>query len=232
MSICIHNVVKFKIYYIITGAAASAGVSKAKTTKKAGVTRKPCRPATVNCDKDHNVTAKDDNTLEGTLKIGTCRSKLFSLKASRQTAVSSVFSSCLQKRLAALKLDSRDVVITKVSGDSQNTVLTYSCGAKKADQDKVKQALQDSCKDKDLTDTIDKEKTPDDSESSSSEEDVTPSTPSSSSHAASTPASAGKTTQKEAGSSHASAATTSAAPHATGAPAAAATTTHGQYIKR
>jgi hypothetical protein len=139
-------------------------ISKPKTTKATGVTQKASSSAHYDCDNDHNVVAKDDNTLQGTLHIHSCEANKFISKSGSRTVVGSALSKSLQKQLSKLGLSSRNINITNAAGDSTETTLTYQCPCAKDEQDRVTQALHDACKDQDVKGTIDNENQPDSDE--------------------------------------------------------------------
>ena len=142
---------------------------------KPAATKAPSKPAQIDCDKDHKVTVKDDNTLTGTLTVKSCHGTRFVRKPSRCTNVGSKFSSLVNTRCNKLGLKDVFNVSIKASGDKTQTVFQYTLPCQKAKQQQVITSLKDACKDKELVDTCTRENQPDadDSSSESSEEKST-----------------------------------------------------------
>ena len=142
---------------------------------KQTATKAPSKPAQIDCDKDHKVTVKDDNTLTGTLTVKSCHGTRFVRKPSRCTNVGTKFSSLVNTRCNKLGLKDVFNVSIKASGDKTQTVFQYTLPCQKAKQQQVITSLKDACKDKELVDTCTRENQPDadDSSSESSEEKST-----------------------------------------------------------
>ncbi len=83
-------------------------------------------------------------------------------------------TSLLNVRLAKLGIkDAHNVKISNTLGNKQQTEFHYTCPCEKAKQQAVIDSLKDSCKDKDLTDTLTNENQPDDDDSSSESSEET-----------------------------------------------------------
>ena len=160
--------------------APTQKATTARTTQKAAPksrpTGKPVRPSTIDCDKDHKVSVKDDNTVSGVLRFNAARSSRFGRKAHRCTNVGNKMGSLIATRFNKLGYkDSANINIVKTSGDNKQTEFYYEMPCQRARQQAVIEQLKDVCKDKGLSDTVTKENEPDEDESSSSEseEDTT-----------------------------------------------------------
>ncbi|CAF4100162.1 unnamed protein product, partial [Adineta steineri] len=57
--------------------APTAAHATPKATTKSGKTLKPSKPTAVDCDKDHQVTVKDDKTVTGVLRVKGCHATRF-----------------------------------------------------------------------------------------------------------------------------------------------------------
>ena len=159
--------------------------AKPTPTPKAGsktpsTPRKPSKPADIDCEKDHKVEPKDDNTLTGTLVVKSCHATRFARKPSRCTNVGNKFTSVVHQKLAKAGItDKNDLKIVGTSGDKKQTVFTYSFPCAKAQRQTVIDSLKDACKDKDLHDTVTKEnEASDESNSGSDSDEHPPKTPS------------------------------------------------------
>ncbi|UJR38625.1 hypothetical protein I4U23_031291, partial [Adineta vaga] len=153
-----------------TAKPATAAPTKA-VTSKSGKTLKPSKPATVDCDKDHNVQAQDDNTVTGVIRVGGCHATRFARKPSRCGNVGGTLTNLLHGRLNKLGVKFTDKVqIVKTAGDKKATEFHYKLPCGKAQQKQVIDSLKDTCKDKDLHDTVTNENQPDEDDSSSSSE--------------------------------------------------------------
>ena len=186
--------------------ARPAATTKAPTaTSKSSKPVKPTKPADIDCDKNHHVSPRDDNNLDGVLLVNSCKSSRFTSKPSRCSSVADKFTSLLNGNLAKLGIkDQHQITIQQTLGNDTCTEFHYTCPCAKAEQQSVMNSLQDSCKDKDFTDTVTQVKQCEEGESSSeSSEETTTSRP------------ATKVTQKDAPQTHSTAAPTtrsSAAP--------------------
>ena len=145
-----------------------------KQTTKSGKTLKPSKPSSVDCDKDHTVTVKDDNNLNGVLVVKSCHATRFDRKPTRCTNVGNQLGSLVNARLAKLGVkDKFDVKIVKTAGDKTQTEFHYTVPCDKSRQQTVIDSLKDACKDKALTDTCTHENQPDEDDSSSESDEVT-----------------------------------------------------------
>jgi hypothetical protein len=145
-----------------------------KAATKSGKTLKPSKPTTVDCDKDHKVTVQDDKTVSGVLVVRSCHATRFQRKPTRCSNVGDKLTSLLNVRLAKLGIkDPHSVKISNTLGNKQQTEFHYTCPCEKAKQQAVIDSLKDSCKDKDLTDTLTNENQPDDDDSSSESSEET-----------------------------------------------------------
>ncbi|CAF4094129.1 unnamed protein product, partial [Rotaria sp. Silwood1] len=154
--------------------STSAAVVTSKPTTKSGKIVKPSKPSTVDCDKDHTVTAKDDKNLQGVLVVKSCHATRFARKQSRCTNVSNKLGTLLKNRLDKAGLKGQyPVKIVKTLGDKTQTEFHYTIPCDKSQHQIVINQLKDTCKDKDLIDTITAENQPDEDDSSSESDDET-----------------------------------------------------------
>ena len=145
-----------------------------KQTTKSGKTLKPSKPSSIDCDKDHTVTVKDDKNLNGVLVVKSCHATRFDRKPSRCTNVGNQLGSLVNARLAKLGVNDKcDVKIVKTAGDKTQTEFHYTVPCDKSRQQTVIDSLKDACKDKALTDTCTHENQPDEDDSSSESDEVT-----------------------------------------------------------
>ncbi|CAF4100176.1 unnamed protein product, partial [Adineta steineri] len=150
-----------------------------KATSKTGKTLKPSKPTAVDCDKDHQVTVKDDKTVTGVLRVKGCHATRFARKPTRCSNVGSTLSSLVNGRLKKLGVNvAHNVQIVKTAGDKKQTEFHYTIPCQKEHQKALLDSLKDSCKDKELTDTCTHANQPEDDDSSSeSSEETTKATP-------------------------------------------------------
>lgn len=126
--------------------------SSSRTT---AVTLEPCQSSTIDCDKDHQVSAKDDNTLSGVLIFRSCYAARFERNSSRYRNISSTMTSLLADRLQKLGFnDTYNVNIISTSDHEQETYFYYQVSCGEAEQLVVIEQLKSVCKDKNLTDTV------------------------------------------------------------------------------
>ena len=143
-----------------------------KPTGKSCKPHQPSKPSTIDCDKDHTVTVKDDNTISGVIKVGSCQASRFQRKPSRCNNVGDKFGSLLTNGLNKNGVSgSYKVNIVKTAGDSQQTEFHYECPCEKAHQQAAIAQLKEACKNKDFSNTCTNENVPTDSDSCSSESD-------------------------------------------------------------
>ncbi|CAF4378678.1 unnamed protein product, partial [Adineta steineri] len=79
-----------------------AAPATTKATGKSGKTLKPSKPTAVDCDKDHQVTVKDDKTVTGVLRVKGCHATRFARKPTRCGSVGDKLSSLVNGRLKKL----------------------------------------------------------------------------------------------------------------------------------
>ncbi|CAF4345797.1 unnamed protein product, partial [Rotaria sp. Silwood2] len=145
-----------------------------KVATKSGKTLKPSKPSTVDCDKDHKVTVQDDKNINGVLIVRSCHASRFARKRSRCTNVGNKLGSLLKNQLEKVGVKGQfPVNIVKTSGDKTQTEFHYTLPCDKAQHQTVMKSLKDTCKDKDLIDTITTENQPDEDDSSSESEEET-----------------------------------------------------------
>ncbi|CAF5069655.1 unnamed protein product, partial [Rotaria sp. Silwood1] len=133
-----------------------------RPTKASGKTLKPSKLSTVDCEKDHTVTAKDDKNLQGVLVVKSCHASRFARKPSRCTNVGNKLGALLKSRLDKAGIKGQyPVNIVKTAGDKTQTEFHYTIPCDKSQHQTVIQSLKDSCKEKDLIDTITEENQPD-----------------------------------------------------------------------
>ncbi|CAF4784652.1 unnamed protein product [Rotaria sp. Silwood1] len=157
-----------------TSAQTQGATSASKPTKPSEKTLKPSKPSTIDCDKDHMITVQDDKNINGVLVVKSCHATRFVRKPSRFTNVGTKFRSLVNDRLG--KNDIRGglpVNMVKVSGDQTQTEFHYTIPCDKSQHQIVINQLKDTCKDKDLIDTITAENQPDEDDSSSESDDET-----------------------------------------------------------
>ncbi|CAF4938025.1 unnamed protein product [Rotaria sp. Silwood1] len=148
-----------------------------KPTKASGKTlkpSKPSKPSTVDCDKDHTVTAKDDKNVQGVLVVKSCHASRFARKPSRCNHVGDKLGALLKSRLDKAGIKGQyPVNIVKTAGDKTQTEFHYTIPCDKSQHQTVIQSLKDSCKEKDFIDTVTAENQPDEDDSSSeSDEEI------------------------------------------------------------
>ncbi|CAF4781132.1 unnamed protein product, partial [Rotaria sp. Silwood2] len=132
------------------------------------------KPSTVDCDKDHKITAQDDKNINGVLIVRSCHASRFARKRSRCTNVGNKLGSLVKSRLDKVGIKGQfPVNIVKTAGDKTQTEFHYSIPCDKSQQQSVIQSLKDSCKEKDFVDTITAENQPDEDDSSSESEEET-----------------------------------------------------------
>ena len=120
------------------------------------------------CDRDHKITAQDDNTVTGVLVVRSCHATRFARKPSRFANVGNKFRTLLNGRLNQKGIRGDfPLHIVKVAGDKKQTEFHYTLPCQKAQQQTVIDQLKGTCQDKDLVDTITNENQPDDDDSSS-----------------------------------------------------------------
>ena len=136
----------------------TAGQSGKPTTAK-GTTKptsksckdKPTKPSTIDCDKDHTVTVKDDNTISGVIKVGSCHATRFQRKPTRCGGVGNTFGSLVTNGLNKNGIKGAfNVNIVKTVGDAKQTEFHYECPCAKANQQAAIAQLKEACKSKDL----------------------------------------------------------------------------------
>ncbi|CAF4362392.1 unnamed protein product, partial [Adineta steineri] len=140
---------------------------------------KPSKPTAVDCDKDHQVTVKDDKTVTGVLRVKGCHATRFARKPTRCGNVGSTLSSLVNGRLKKVGVNvAHNVQIVKTAGDKKQTEFHYTIPCQKEHQKALLDSLKDSCKDKELTDTCTHANQPEDDDSSSeSSEETTKAAP-------------------------------------------------------
>ena len=145
-----------------------------KVSARTRTTLKPSKPVTVDCEKDHKVSVKDDNTISGVITFRSCHASRIQRKPSRGKNVGDRMGSLLADRVKGFGLKDRlNLNIIKTSGDKQATDFYYQIPCRKEDQQTVIEQMKDVCKDKNLTDTVTHENEPDEDDSSSeSDEDA------------------------------------------------------------
>ncbi|CAF4776991.1 unnamed protein product [Rotaria socialis] len=130
--------------------------------------RKPSKPSTVDCDKDHTVTAQDDNNLRGVLVVKSCHAARFVRKPSRVTNVVNKFQSLLADHLNSRGVKGRfPWQISKVLGNSTHTEFHYTVPCVKSHHQTVIASLKTACKEAAFIGTITQENQPHDDDSSS-----------------------------------------------------------------
>ena len=165
----------------------TAAPATQKATRKSGKTLKPSKPANIDCDNNHKVTAADDKTISGVLVVKGCHATRFNRKPSRCGSVGNKFGSLLNAHVKKAGLNKLfNLNIVKTVGDKKQTTFHYTLPCEKAHQKQVIDSLKDTCKEKDLADTCTHENQPDDDDSSSE-----------SSEESTTKAGPGKVTQKQ-----------------------------------
>ncbi|CAF4686616.1 unnamed protein product, partial [Rotaria sp. Silwood2] len=148
--------------------STTAAGAPSKVATKSGKTLKPSKPSTVDCDKDHKITAQDDKNINGVLIVRSCHASRFARKRSRCTNVGNKLGSLVKSRLDKVGIKGQfPVNIVKTAGDKTQTEFHYSIPCDKSQQQSVIQSLKDSCKEKDFVDTITAENQPDEDDSSS-----------------------------------------------------------------
>ncbi|CAF4120378.1 unnamed protein product, partial [Rotaria sp. Silwood2] len=151
-----------------TAAPTTQPTTASKATKATQKALKSSKPSTVDCDKDHKVTAQDDKNINGVLVVKSCHATRFARKPSRCTNVGNKLGSLVKNRLDKVGIKGQfPVKIVKTSGDKTQTEFHYTIPCDKSQQQTVIQSLKDSCKDKDFVDTITEENQPDEDDSSS-----------------------------------------------------------------
>lgn len=145
---------------------------KATTTEKSTMTSGKMielrKPSTIDCDKDHRVSAKDDNMLSGVLVFRSCYALPFEYNSSRCKNVERKMTSLLTERLKRLGFkEIYDVNITSVDGYEQETYFGYQVLCPKTEQHTVIEQLKDVCRDKNLADIVTYENRVDGDDSSS-----------------------------------------------------------------
>ncbi|CAF4148010.1 unnamed protein product, partial [Adineta steineri] len=79
-------------------------------------TLKPSKPTAVDCDKDHQVTVKDDKTVTGVLRVKGCHATRFARKPTRCGNVGNTLSSLVNGRLKKLGVNvAHNVQIVKTA---------------------------------------------------------------------------------------------------------------------
>ncbi|CAF0798692.1 unnamed protein product [Adineta steineri] len=159
--------------------APTAAHATSKATTKSGKTLKPSKPTAVDCDKDHQVTVKDDKTVTGVLRVKGCHATRFARKPTRCGSVGDKLSSLVNGRLKKVGVNvAHNVQIVKTAGDKKQTEFHYTIPCQKEHQKALLDSLKDSCKDKELTDTCTHANQPEDDDSSSeSSEETTKAAP-------------------------------------------------------
>ncbi|CAF5121735.1 unnamed protein product, partial [Rotaria sp. Silwood1] len=118
-----------------------------RPTKASGKTLKPSKPSTVDCEKDHTVTAKDDKNLQGVLVVKSCHASRFARKPNRCTNVGNKLGALLKNRLDKAGIKGQyPVNIVKTLGDKTQTEFHYTIPCDKSQHQSVIQSLKDSCK--------------------------------------------------------------------------------------
>lgn len=113
------------------------------------------KPSTIDCDKDHQVLAKDDTLLSGVLIFRSCYELRFGYNSSGCKNVERKMTSLLTDRLRRLGIkDIYNVNITSVDGYEQETHFGYQVLCSKPEQQTVIEQLKDVCRDKSLADIV------------------------------------------------------------------------------
>jgi len=125
---------------------------------KPGATKKP--PATKrnvdvkNCDDADNVQVQDDQTLVGKIVVQSCPcEKRFSHNATRLAALSQTVTTQLRAYFQKLYQTTVNFpcVVKVLSGNKTHTTFTYTVKVPKSDHSKAKTAMQQTCKDEEVS---------------------------------------------------------------------------------
>jgi hypothetical protein len=103
-----------------------------------------------NCDDDNNIRATDDQTLTGKIIVQDCPcEKRFKNNATRLAAVSATVATQLRayfQKLYNTKIN-YECKLSVVAGNKTYTVFSYTVKVPQSDHSRVKTALQQTCKD-------------------------------------------------------------------------------------
>jgi hypothetical protein len=128
---------------------------KPGATKKPAVTQRTVQLK--NCDDDDNIRVQDDETLTGKIVVQDCPcEKRFANNVTRLAAVSATVAAQLRayfQKTYNTKINYQcDVKV--LAGNKTHTVFTYTVKVPKADHERAKTALRQTCKDDEVSQQI------------------------------------------------------------------------------